>query len=264
MLAAQALRSYPASDANQGVAVGGRFFYAVNNRAITKHGRGTGARLLRFVGTRGGPIEHLNSGAVVDGMLYAAHSSYPTWPMESSIEIFDTRTMRHVGTHAFGVSRGSLTWLDRHDGAWWAAFAGYDRVLPGRTEPDGRTSDTRVVKMTDDFRVVRSWAIPRAILDRFEPMSNSGGSWGPDGRLWLAGHDRPEAYVMGVPPRGGELDWVATVRLPGMQGQGIAWDDAGSRPTLWAIGRSDATVIQFQVPDIGCSGRKLPQALGIG
>ena len=204
MLAAKPLRAYPASDANQGVAVGGRFFYAVNNRAITKHGRGTGARLLRFVGTRGGPIEHLNSGAVVDGMP------------------------------------------------------------PGRTEPDGRTSDTRVVKMTDDFRVVRSWAIPRAILDRFEPMSNSGGSWGPDGRLWLAGHDRPEAYVMGVPPRGGELDWVATVRLPGMQGQGIAWDDAGSRPTLWAIGRSDATVIQFQVPDIGCSGRKLPQALGIG
>lgn len=76
--------------------------------------------------------------------------------------------------------------------------------------------------------------------------------------------NRPEAYVTDVPPTGGELEWVATVPLPGIEGQGIAWDDDGPRPTLWAISRSDATVVQFQVPNIGCSPRKRPQALGIG
>lgn len=194
-----------------------------------------------------GGSKHLNSGTVVEGRLYAAHSNYPKLPMRSSIEIFDIRTMRHVGTHPLGITRGSLTWLDRHDGAWWVAFATYDRVQPGRAEPSGGTSSARVVKMTDDFRVVRSWALPPALLDRLAPMSNSGGSWGPDGRLWLTGHDRPEAYVVDVPRRGGELDWVATVRLPGIEGQGIAWDDAGPRPALWAISRSRATVVRFRV-----------------
>jgi len=130
-LTGEAVRSYDAFDANQGVAVDRRHFYAVNNRTITKHDRTSGEALLQFAGAEGGPIEHLDSGAVIDGRLYAAHSNYPEWPMESSVEVFDTRTMEHVGTHAFGIFRGSLTWLDRHDGSWWAAFANYDRVQRG-------------------------------------------------------------------------------------------------------------------------------------
>ncbi len=39
-------------------------------------------------------------------------------------------------------------------------------------------------------------------------MSNSSGSWGPDGRLWTTGHDLGEAYVM-EPSRAGPAgdDW---------------------------------------------------------
>jgi hypothetical protein len=48
-------------------------------------------------------------------------------------------------------------------------------------------------------------------------MSNSGGSWGPDRRLWLTG-------------------------------QGIAWDLSGQQPTLWTIKRSTKQVLQFSVP----------------
>ena len=147
----------------------------------------------------------MDSGAVVGSKLYAAHSNYDESPMESSIEVFDTKTMRHIGTHSFGIYRGSLTWLDRHDGAWWAGFANYDVVPDGESEPYGETDNTQVVKMDDDFQVVESWTIPKEILDRFKPMSNSGGSWGPDGRLWLTGHDLGEAYVM-KPRRGSELD----------------------------------------------------------
>ncbi|WP_116950279.1 hypothetical protein [Jiangella endophytica] len=239
---------YDAFDANQGVAVDGRYFYAVDNRSITKHDRLTGEPLLQFAGDEDGPIEHLDSGVVHNGRLYAAHSNYSEYPMESSIEIFDTRTMRHVGTHSFGIYRGSLTWLDHHDGAWWATFANYDRLRNGSELPYGETYNTQVVKLDDDFQVVESWTIPKEILDRFGDMSNSGGSWGPDGRLWLTGHDLPEAYVMRLPRAGGELEWVATITLPGIQGQGIAWDDARQNSTLWGISRGSSEVLSYRIP----------------
>lgn len=240
---------YDAFDANQGVAVDGRYFYAVNNRTITKHDRRSGEPLLQFAGDEDGPIEHLDSGVVHNGRLYAAHSNYSEYPMESSIEVFDTRTMHHIGTHSFGIYRGSLTWLDRHDGAWWATFANYDRPRNGTEDvPYGETYNTQVVKLDDDFQVVESWTIPKEILDRFGDMSNSGGSWGPDGRLWLTGHDLPEAYVMQLPQAGGELEWVATITLPGIQGQGIAWDDARQNSTLWGISRNSSEVLSYRIP----------------
>jgi hypothetical protein len=111
------LKSYPAFDANQAVAVDAKYFYAVNNRTITKHDRRTGEPLLQFAGDADGPFKHMDSGVVVGTKLYAVHSNYPAWPMESSIEVFDTKTMRHVDSYSFGIYRGSLTWLDRHDGA---------------------------------------------------------------------------------------------------------------------------------------------------
>ncbi|MBE1612245.1 hypothetical protein [Actinopolymorpha pittospori] len=240
--------SFDAFDANQAIAVDKKYFYAVNNRTITKHDKATGKPLLQFAGASDGPIIHMDSGAVVGNKLYVAHSNYDESPMESSIEVFDTETMRHVGTHSFGIYRGSLTWLDRHDGAWWAGFANYDVVPDGESEPYGETYNTQVVKMDNDFQAVESWTIPTQILDRFKPMSNSGGSWGPDGRLYLTGHDLGEAYVMKVPAAGAELEWVATVELPEIQGQGIAWDRSGAKPTLWGISRADSKVISFSVP----------------
>ncbi|MEQ7126095.1 hypothetical protein ABN034_16395 [Actinopolymorpha sp. B11F2] len=241
-------RSYDTFDANQGVGVDRDSFYAVNNRTITKHDRATGEPLLQFAGNDDGPITHMDSGVVVNGRLYAAHSNYDESPMESSVEVFDSRTMRPIRTHSFGVDQGSLTWLDRHDGAWWAGFANYDVVPDDQTEPYGETYNTQVVKLDDHFQVVEAWTIPKAILDRFKPMSNSGGSWGPDGRLWLTGHDLGEAYVMNVPSAGSKLEWVATVELPEVEGQGIAWDRSGDKPRLWTIRRSTSQVLTFTVP----------------
>lgn len=101
--------------------------------------------------------------------------------------------------------------------------------------------------MDDHFRVTESCSIPTAILHKFKPMSNSGGSWGPDGRLWLTGHDLDEAYVMTIPVAGPELTWVATVTLPTVEGQGIAWDLSHTKPTLWAIKRSTKQALSFTV-----------------
>jgi hypothetical protein len=246
VLTAELIRTYGAFDANQGVAVDGRSFYAVDNTSLTKHERTSGEPVLQIAGSEDGPLIHLDSGAVAGGRIYAAHSNYSDLPMQSSVEVFDARTMRHVATHSFGVDRGSMTWLDRHDGFWWAGFANYDNVVDG--EPYGETDNTQIVKLDDGFDVVAAYTIPAEILDRFRPMSNSGGSWGPDGRLWITGHDLPEAYVMELPTAGSELRWVATVEVPGIEGQGIAWDRSGQRPTLWAIQRSTAQVKQYAVP----------------
>ncbi len=242
-------KAFDTDDAHQGVAVDARYFYTVNNRTITKHDRTTGKPVLEFRADDDGPIIHMDSATVVGDKLYVATSDYDSAPETSSVEIFDTRTLRHTGSHSFGIDRGSLTWLDRHDGAWWGGFANYDEVPDETTEPYGRTVNTQVVRLDDSFRVTDAWTIPNEILDRFKPMSDSGGSWGPDGRLWITGHDLDEAYVMELPQAGSELRWIATVTLPDVEGQAIAWDrSTPARPTLWAIKRSTSQVLAFTTP----------------
>jgi hypothetical protein len=247
VLQARLLRTYNAPDANQGVAIDRSSFYAITNTRITKHDRDSGAGELQFVG--GPAFIHMDSGAVHQGRLYAAHSDYDARPMVSSLEVFDARTMRHVASHSFGIDRGSFTWVDQApDGSWWGGFANYDEIPDGDTEPYGKTENTQVVRFDKDWQVAEAYTIPKAMLDRFRPMSNSGGSWGPDGRLWLTGHDLDEAYVMEPPTVGSELRWVATVKLPGVEGQGIAWDLTSRHPTLWTIKRSTKQVLQFDAP----------------
>ncbi|HEU0288561.1 MAG TPA: hypothetical protein VFR22_16050, partial [Nocardioidaceae bacterium] len=83
VLDAELIRSYDAFDANQGVAVDAKYFYAVDNRSITKHDRETGEPLLQIAGSSGGPLIHMDSGAVVGCKIYAAHSNYSGMPMQS-------------------------------------------------------------------------------------------------------------------------------------------------------------------------------------
>jgi hypothetical protein len=217
------LAELPVPEANQGVGVDERYFYAVDNRAIGKYDKATGKLVERWEASGATPIVHLDSAMLKDGKLYAAHSNYPGWPMTSSVEIFDASTMEHVGTHSFGVRWGSLTWIDWHDGHWWMTFANYDQKIgPGQT-PYGGKANTVVIEMTEGFEPVTSWVLPKEVLDRFEEMSNSGGSWGPDGFLYLSGHDPAEIYKMTIPSAGPVLELVEIIPL-GIRGQGIAWD----------------------------------------
>ena len=62
------------------------------------------------------PIIHLDSGVIVDGKLYCAHSNYPGIPMTSSIEVWDPSTLEHIESHSFGIFRGSCTWVDQLQG----------------------------------------------------------------------------------------------------------------------------------------------------
>jgi len=239
-------------DARQAVAVDAEHFYAVNNFRITKHDKITGEALLQWDGVsdNSGPLIHLDSAMVLDGKLYAAHSNYPLSPMVSSIEMWDAETMAHVQSHSFGIQLGSMTWIDRHDGYWWGGFGNYDRVQLGMDKPYGETRMSQVVKMDDQFRIVEQWALPAALHPKMSPMSNSGGSWGPDGLLYLTGHDYPELYVMQVPKSAGTLEWVATVHIPGLNGQGIAWDRAEQGRVLWGILKRKEEAYRMQIPEI--------------
>ena len=143
--------------------------------------------------------------------------------MTSSLEIWDAATLEHIGSHSFGINWGSLTWVDFHDGFWWMVFANYDQPYgPDRT-PYGHKAATQLIKFTPEFRMIEAWVLPKAVLDKFGLMSNSGGSWGPDGFLYLTGHDLGELYKMRLPTAGSVLELVATIPMD-VRGQGIAWD----------------------------------------
>src|SRR4029079_4043592 len=210
-------------DAKQGVGVDDNYFYAVDNQTIGKYEKKTGKLVKKWVGDKKGPILHLDSAMLKDGKIYAAHSNYPEWPMTSSLEIFDADTLVPVASHSFGIQFGSLTWVDWKDGYWWMTFANYDRLLGPNKTPYGHTAHTLMVKFTPDFRVVDTGTLPKALLDRFEDMSNSGGSWGPDGYLYLTGHDPAELYRMRLPKSGSVLEVVDVIPM-NIRGQGIAWD----------------------------------------
>lgn len=257
------LAEYQTFDARQGVAVDEQYFYAVNSFRITKHRKSDGEPLLQWDGEsdQHGPLIHLDSGMVWQGKLYASHSNYPKWPMTSSVEVWDTASMAHVATYSFGHELGSFTWLDRHAGHWWGAFANYDKVQKGQTQAYGLTANTQVVKMNDQFQILEKWQLPAGILKRISPMSNSGGSWGPDGLLYLTGHDYEEIYVLALPDYGSELRWLTTIAAPGMHGQGIAWERNGQERALWGIRKKDRKVLKMQVPEVMPLPAKVPQPI---
>ena len=229
-------------EAGQGVAVDGRYFYALDNTTIAKYDKKTGVLAKRWVQEKGGPLIHIDGGMVRDGKLYAAHSNYPAWPMASSLEIFDAATLEHIGSHSFGINWGSLTWVDFHDGFWWMVFANYDQPYGPNRTPYGNKLNTQLIKFTPDFRMLEGWTLPKPLLDRFGVMSNSGGSWGPDGFLYLTGHDLGELYKMRLPRVGSVLELVETFPM-NIRGQGIAWDASTPGVIYGVIRATPAEVI---------------------
>ncbi|WP_119300407.1 cycloisomerase [Dongia deserti] len=218
------IQRFQIKEARQGVGVDADAFYAVDNTVIAKYDKKTGALIAKWEGDADGLTIHLDSAAVVDGKLYAAHSNYPAWPMTSSIEIWDAATMKHIESHSLGSARGSLTWLDRDaNGIWWGAFANYDRVSDKSPLAYGNKYNTQLVRFDANWRVAEAWVFPDALVEKFDDMSNSGGSWGPDGKLYVTGHDNAELYIMDLPTIGSELKWVGTIPAE-IAGQGIAFD----------------------------------------
>ncbi|MDJ0848480.1 MAG: hypothetical protein QNK04_08890 [Myxococcota bacterium] len=236
------VRRFPAPAARQAVAVDAAHVYVIGNHRIVKLEKQRLVEVTEWRGSDSGAIVHLNSGIVIDGKLYCAHSNYPGVPMLSSIEIFDTATLEHVGSHSFGFADGSATWIDRRYGHWWVGFAHYE----GRGGEPGKGPEwSRVVKLDSDWRRVASWSYPQEVLERFDGYSNSGAVWGDDGLLYATGHHAREIYLLRLPAAGSVLELVEILPSP-MAGQGIAWDPSVPG-RLYGIVKKERVVVEAEL-----------------
>ena len=210
VVSAVTLRVYDAPDADQGVAVDRQYFYAVDNSVIAKHRRDTGQLVARWVGDDTS-IQHLNSCIVIENRLECANSNYSDVPMASSVEYFDPQSMRHTGSHSLGLTdEGSLTWTDVLPNGRLAGFAHYS----GNGGEPFKDSRYGAVAVFDNmWRRVGGYAFPKTVSDRMSPHAASGGAIGPDGFLYVLGHDRPEMYVLAKPKSGPYLVHFATIEI---------------------------------------------------
>ena len=249
-LTARTLRVYAAEEATQGVAAAPRHFFAIDNSTLGKYEIASGRLITRWAGGRTGPLRHMNSCFAEGPRLWCANSNYPQVPMGSSVEVFDTGSLRHVSTHSLGMrDEGSLTWFDRFQGGWIAGFSHYDKA-GGLPFKDHRFSS--VVTFDQRWRRTGGWLLPPSVLERMAPYAASGGAIGPDGWLYLLGHDRPEMYVVGRPRMGPELVHVATVAVEA-EGQAFSWAKGGGR-VIFTIDRQKRLVRTIEVPAIPAEG----------
>ncbi len=216
-------RRFSAPEARQGVVADEEHLYVISNHDLGKYRKSTGERVASWSCPEGEPFTHLNAGVMHGGRLYCAHSNFPGVPHVSSVEIWDPATLQPAETISFGRTDGSLTWFDRRDGRWIACFVHYGR---SGGEPGKGSEWTRLVEYDDDWRPTgRGWVFPAAVIAHLgsRGFGVSGGAIGPEGYLFVTGHDEKEWLVLSFPASGSTLDWVATVPMTA-EGQSFAWD----------------------------------------
>lgn len=243
-LTATTMREFPVPEADQGVAVDERHFYPIDNTVIGKYDRAKGALVARWVAPKNGLVRHLNSCFEDSGRLLCANSNYSETPHGSSVEIFDARTMQHVDTHSLGMTEeGSLTWFDHYRGGWIAGFAHYAET--GGVPFKDHTFSS-VVVYDAQWRRTGGWLFPKQVVERMAPYAASGGAIGPDGLLYILGHDRPEMYVLAKPVMGPALIHVATIAIEA-EGQAFAFADGR---LVYAIDRRKGAVREISLPAV--------------
>ncbi len=215
----ETVQTFQTKKAHQGIAVDKDYFFIINTKSVAKYNKKNGEFISEWKDTLN-EIIHFDGGVVVDEKLYCAHSNYPGIPMTSSIEIFNKNTLEHINSHSFGIKYGSCTWADYFNNYWWVCFSNYDK-FEKQTQRD--TKWTLVVKFDWEWKEMESWVFPENIISELKPMSCSGGSWGPDGNLYVTGHDSTRVYVLQLPEFGSTLKYLKTMKVT-FQGQGIAWD----------------------------------------
>jgi hypothetical protein len=232
---------FPAAEANQGVAVDAEFFYAINNKQIGKYRKSDGKRVAGWKDETGDFI-HLNAGAVQNGKLFGFHSNFPSVPMFSSVETFDTESMKHTDTHSFGLLLGSLTWIAEKDGKRYACFADYS----GKSGNPGQGSAyTQIVCYDEQWRRTGGYGFSKELIAKFGSSSSSGGAFGPGGFLYITGHDAKELYVLDFPAAGSIFRWIATVPVA-LEGQSFNWDPVKPN-VLYGITRKTKEVIVMEI-----------------
>lgn len=247
-LAATELKRWHVMAANQGVAVDAEHFYGIGNHVLVKHRKDTGEKVGEWIGPRGSSaIIHFNAGWVDGHRLVLSHSNFPQVPMASSLEVYDTRTMRPIETHSLARHFGSLTWAVRHQGYWWACFANYN-ANGGIAGFDQRW--TFFAKFDDNWQQLESWLFPPQVIKTWGNSASSGGDWGDDGLLYVTGHDEKELYVLRLPTQGSTLEYITTIDVP-IEGQAWAWDrSARGERIIYGISRARQEIIAARIPTV--------------
>lgn len=249
------LKKFPIK-ASQGVAVDEKHFYAISNTKIMKCEKETGKQVEKWEANRKDEafkhFMHMNSGTVIDGKLYCAHSRFPVEPNVCTVEIWNVEgeVLKHEETIQLPRKHGSLTWVDRDsDLCWWMCYAVYGK---------DKNKETKLVKYDfkdKKFIELESWVFPKEVVASWGRMSCSGGSWGPDGYLYTTGHDHMEAYVLEI-NEANKLSYVRTEKDVGFFGQAIAWDRFSKKPVLWGIIKNkNISLTFFPEMKVECSGK---------
>lgn len=245
MLVANTIRRIPAPEADQGAAVTSSHVFAIDNSTIAKYNLKTGVR----EGTWRDAdqiIQHLNSCFADGDALWCANSNYPALPMGSSIEVFDTKSMTPAGTRSLGLrDEGSLVWFDRIKDGWLVCFAHYDGER-GAGFKDHRYAS--VITVDKEWRRTGGWLFPAGIVEKMAPHAASGGALGPDGLLYVMGHDLAEIYVLAKPARGPVLAHVATIAVEA-EGQAFSFGPDGQR-TIAAVDRRKGDILLIDLPTV--------------
>jgi len=237
----ETIQTFETQEARQGIAVDSDYFYTINTKSIGKYHKKTGELISAWKDTSN-QIIHFDGGVIVNEKLYCAHSNYPEIPMTSSIEIFNKENLEHIDCHSFGIRYGSCTWADYYHGYWWVCFSNYDKF---ESVVNKDNSWTVLVKFGENWNELESWTFPAVVLQEFKPMSCSGGSWGPDGNLYITGHDSTKIYVMKLPEMGSVLEFIKPLSI-GSEGQGIAWDRY-DKNNLYGIVKKENSVIKSKL-----------------
>jgi hypothetical protein len=232
-------------EANQAAAADRDHFFGIGNHVLVKHRKDSGEKVAEWIGPRGGPIAHFNSGYVADGKLVLAHSNFSQLPMASSVEIHDAETLAPISSYSFGIRLGSLTWATRYKGYWWACFANYN---DSGTTPGFDQRWTYFGQFDARWQLLQSWIFPPQVVATWGVSSCSGGDWGNDGLLYTTGHDAPEMHVLRLPKQGVSLEYITTIDVP-FEGQGWAWDPGHrGRRRVFGISRRNSEIVAADIP----------------
>lgn len=229
---------FNAPDAKQAVAVDASHFYAITNTRITKYTM-QGDSLMTWQEDDKEKVRHLNSGIVLGHRLYCANSNFPLYPMASSVEVFDTRTLRHIESIPFGIDTGSCTWVLPGKRCWFVFFAHYDKTDKATGEVIDNSNLAQLVQYDRKWRRMHAWILPSRLLEEIRPASLSGAVLIGD-TFYCTGHDAPKCHLLRIPDTGFTLEWIGDIDVP-FYGQGIA---RGRDGDLWGIIRSESAVIR--------------------
>ena len=205
-------RELDAPEANQAAAAGSGLVFGIGNKVVAMYDRRTKRRVE--LSTSDLSLTHLNSGALVDGLLHLAHSNYPAVPTKSEVIAMRPLTSSLYVVKDLGAGHGSLTWVVRKETSWWCTFAHYG----------AENGKTVLVEYDDEWKELRKWKYPNEVVADLGKASISGGLWYRE-HLLATGHDRKVIYRLKLPKAGDVLELVDVLESP-FTGQGIALDPA--------------------------------------